>query len=790
MLKRTLFLSFFVVLSISSFAQLNMSLLSNHVFAPSRGDCSDIWGHVDQSGNEYAIVGNETGVAIVDVTNPFSPNEIFYAPGAVNFWRDIKVWNNTAYITNEGSGGLMIIDMSNLPGAITGADVYNYSGSSYPFSSAHDFFVDEFGKGFIIGSDNGIGGAIILDLVTDPLAPIELGRYNDYYLHDAMARGDTLWGAAISDGVFVVADISNPGTSATIATYPTANNFTHNCWISDNGRALFTTDEVSGGFITSYDVSDISNISELDRVQSSPGSNVIPHNAFFFNDYVVSSYYRDGVTIHDVSSPSNMIEVGNYDTSPSMSGDGFNGVWGVYPWLPSGNIIASDIEKGLFVLGANYTRAAYLDGNTTDASTLLALNGVQVDIVTTSATTLSNTLGDYETGTLTPGTYNVTFSKFGYTSQTINNVSLLSGVTTTVDVALQPIGTITLTGQVIDANSNPIANAVVDISSTSFSITQTTDATGNFSILGFIEGLYDVKVGKWGFDNLCLSNQNLVAAGNPHVYQLSTGYSDDFSQDFGWTVSGNASTGDWEKGVPNGTTFGSDPANPGLDVSGDCSDEAYVTGNGGGSAGSDDIDGGETVLLSPIFDLTSYNNPYINFERWFFNDGGSGTPNDSLVIELLNGSTTTVLDFATSSDNDLGQWVSKIYRVSDAIAPTATMQLRIRAMDLSPGHIAEAGFDNFFVSDSSWLAVSTLESKIDVVIYPSPFYDQLSIKMNSPAEKIRIEVLEISTGRLIDERHFLYSEELKIKTNYASGLYIVKVYGDEILLSSQKVVKF
>ena len=114
---------------------------------------------------------------------------------------DIKVWQDVAYITNETSGGLKIIDMSNLPGPINGADVSTYGGSVYPFNSAHDFFVDENGKGYVLGADNGEGGAIILDLV-NPLFPIELGRYNDYYLHDAFVRGDTLWGGAVNDGFF------------------------------------------------------------------------------------------------------------------------------------------------------------------------------------------------------------------------------------------------------------------------------------------------------------------------------------------------------------------------------------------------------------------------------------------------------------------------------------------------------------------------------------------------------------------------------------------------------------
>jgi choice-of-anchor B domain-containing protein len=267
-LKRILLLCAILAFTLSANSQLNLNLLSNYTFPPSRGECSDIWGHVDQSGNEYAIVGNHNGTAIVDITDPANPVEVFFSGGPNSIWRDIKVWQDYAYITNETGGGLKIIDMSNLPGPIVGGDVYSYGGSTYPFNSAHDFYVDENGHGYVLGADNGEGGAIILDLFTNPIAPTEMGRYNDFYLHDAFVRGDTLWGGAINDGFFVVVDVSNPAAPATMATQFTPNTFTHNCWLSDDGNTVFTTDEISGAFLGAYDVSDISNIVQIDQSHS------------------------------------------------------------------------------------------------------------------------------------------------------------------------------------------------------------------------------------------------------------------------------------------------------------------------------------------------------------------------------------------------------------------------------------------------------------------------------------------------------------------------------------------
>lgn len=789
MLKKSLLFSLVFLQIFFASAQLNINLLSQFPYQSSRGDLNDIWGYVDGTGKEYALVGMVTGTSIVDVSIPTSPNEVFFSPGANSIWRDLKVWNEHAYIVNESNNGLKIIDMSNLPGAITGADVYQFSGSTYPFNSAHDLYIDENGYAYIMGADNGVGGAIILDLNIDPKNPVEVGRYNDYYIHDGMVRGDTLWAGCIDNGFFAVIDVTNKANPVTMATHNTPNNFTHNCWISDDGDYLFTTDEKSNAFVASYDVSNLANISEVDRIQSSPGDLVIPHNVFVIGDYLVTSYYRDGVTIHDASNPNILVEVGNYDTSPAFNGDGFNGCWGVYPYLPSGNIIASDIENGLYVLGPTYSPASYLAGNVTDTVTTNPIDAVQIEIVSTTVSTNTNIIGDYQTGIATAGTYDISYTKLGYKSKTINNVTLTAGNTTTLNVELVPLVPFNLQGQVIDANSNPVANASVRIVANSYDNTVQTNATGNFSISGFIEGNYDVYIGKWSYNQLCAVNQNLAMANNPHIYQLSDGYFDDFTLDQGWTVSGNPSTGDWEKAVPVGTDYNGADSNPYNDSQTDCMNEAYITGNGGGQAGDDDIDGGQTILTSPMFDLITFSDPYIHFDRWFFNDGGSGTPNDSLVISLSNGLTSVNLDIAIENTPNNSSWVSKSYKVSSLITPTTNMQLTVRAMDDNPGHLVEAGFDKFFVVDSASTAIveGNIESE-EVLIYPTPFMEVLNIQLKNSYDDVKVEILDV-TGKFIENNRFKNKTLIRLNMNYPKGVYIVNVYGNGLLIKAQKAIK-
>src|SRR5690606_31480732 len=159
--------------------------------------------------------------------------------------------------------------------------------------------------------------------------------------------------------------------------FSTPSNFTHNIWLSANGDYAFTTDEVSGGYIGAYDVSDPGNIQYLDQIQSSPGMGIVPHNTHVLGNYLFTSYYTDGVTVHDATYTHNLVEVGHYDTSP-LNTPNTSGCWGVYPFFTSGNIVASDREEGLFIIQSAHHQGAYLEGQVTEFGSGNQLNNVQI----------------------------------------------------------------------------------------------------------------------------------------------------------------------------------------------------------------------------------------------------------------------------------------------------------------------------------------------------------------------------------------------------------------------------
>jgi PKD repeat protein len=266
--------------------------------------------------------------------------------------------------------------------------------------------------------------------------------------------------------------------------------------------------------------------------------------------------------------------------------------------------------------------------------------------------------------------------------------------------ACTPLEFFAFTGTVADASTLAGLNkAQVLFKGTLFDIPAQTDANGNFNIGTFYEDTYDIYAAIWGHQSKLLTSVFIDSLTGPLTIPLDSGYYDDFILDLGWTTSNTATTGLWVRDAPIGTTNGGTPVNPGSDVPGDFGTECYVTGNAGGGAGTDDVDGGTVTLSSPAMDLTGYVDPYLSFYRWFQNDGGTGTPNDNLRISIDNGVVSDTLDYV-DVNGTLGQWVFRDLRVLDYVPLSNNMTVTLLTGDLGGGHLVEAALDLFAVRDS------------------------------------------------------------------------------------------
>ncbi len=677
-------------------AQLNVTFVSQLNYTES---LNDIWGYVAPDGTEYALVGAAGGTSIVSLADPANPVEVGYVPGANSIWRDIKTWDTYAYVTtDQGSDGLTVIDLTNLPTSISSYNITNLPGLG-TLNTCHNIYIDEFGFAYLAGCNLNNGGMIIYDCATDPANPALVGPAPNTYSHDVYVRNNLMYSSEINDGVFSIYDVSDKSNIQLLGNQETAFSFTHNAWLSDDGNFLFTTDELGNAPIGSYDVSDPTDILEMDQFVPliTENDGVIPHNVHVWNDWIIISYYSDGCIIVDGANPGNLIEVGNFDTYIPAN-TGFNGAWGAYPFLPSGLVIISDIGNGLYVLEPNYVRACWLEGTVTDSITMAPINNASVEIIADQLNgDNTDATGAYETGLATAGTYDVLYSAPGYQSKTYSAV-MNNDVLTIIDAELVANASYAISGQITDAsNGNPIANAEINVFNNDFNFQGLTDVNGNFIFSAVFEGDYELAIGKWGYHTQ-LSNVNVNGGPASFSAALDPGYRDEFAADLGWQVTGNAQTGAWERGEPNGTTFQGQPSNTDDDISTDIGNQCYVTGNDGGGAGDDDVDNGTTTLTSPSMDLSSYNSPTISFYAWFFNDGGQGNPNDELVVRIDNGMTEVTL---LTIDNNTNGWGGPYeFLLADFIDITDDMNVIFETNDAQgSGHILECAIDLFEVTD-------------------------------------------------------------------------------------------
>jgi len=773
----TLF-SYCFAIGLTGQADYNLTFVGQKTYTQ---DLNDVWGWKSSSGTEYALVGTTTGTSFVSLATVATPTEVQFISGAQSIWRDLKTFGNYCYVTcDQGKDGLLIIDLSTLPGSVNYINwrpVLTINGNTDTFNTAHNLYIDENGFCYIAGSNINNGEPFILDLNSNPWNPTLVGFTPNVYAHDVYARGDTLWTSDIYAGEFSGYDVSNKAALVLLGSHLTPRTFTHNAWISDNGNTLFTTDEQADAWIGSYDVSDMGNITELDRWRplETEGTGVIPHNVHVKNDFVIISHYTDGVIVLDGSRPANLVEVGRYD-SYTTPGQGFNGCWGVYPFFVSGLIIASDINTGLHVLQPAYQRACWLEGNVTDTLSNAPLANVRVVINTTAVYEDSRINGDYKTGYGIAGSYTVTYSKTGYYSKTLT-INLQNGLVNLQNVQLMPMVSFAFSGQVIDAdNANaPIANAKVLIESENYTYNAITDAGGNFNIPAMFQDNYSIYAGKWGYKTV-LQNSSIDATTTAPILALNRGYRDEFALDLGWTITGNASSGVWERVVSEEILFGGQPATPNSDLGGDIGNKCFVTGaNNAGTLSADDVDGGNTILRSPNFNLSTYNDAYLSYYPWFIVVQGTGTPNDSMIVRIYNGSTSAVL--ATYSNTIFGWRPIQNFKITDYITTSATMWIEVETFDRSPGHVVEAAFDLFEVVDSGLVsAIVTApiqESQTLFEAFPNPFDNNLSVD-------IRSEVLLGQNIRLFDKlgRLLLTQKvtttgklQLQLPNNLPAGLY-------------------
>ena len=720
----------------------------------SGGRYSAIWGYTAPDGREYALVGGYRGTHIVDIT--VAPiREVAFIEGPHNGWREMKTFGTHAYVVSEGGAGLQIIDLSELPTRAT----LVVSDTRY-FTTGHT--ISQEGRYvYVHGSDaqaGANGGTLIFDVGASATAPPLVGTWAERYVHDATIRNDTMWAAAINDGrldvVYLGADRRNPRFVTDIV-YPGAG--THNADLTTDGSYVMTTDEVGSTrkSLKVWDVSDIDNIRKV--ADYTHNAEEIIHNVHTKGDLAVVSWYTAGTRILDISDPTDPVEVGFYDTFPGAMNT-YAGNWGTYPYFPSGKIISSDMQTGLYVFTFDGARRGTISGTVRDAVSGEPVPNAVIEIPSLGRQITADAEGRYR---LTAATDTLGFRASATDHFAVTGSFVLTVAGATADITLRPVVYANVTVRVIDAETGDVVpsyswRALSQIGGSDSSGTTSTPLTFRVPT----EGSSSMLIGAWGYRSQTIT---LTPTAGTQLVSLLPGYADDAELDLGWSMAApgdDAQAGRWELGIPIGTFFNGTFIQPELDHTGGVGSRAFITGLTGteaGIVGSSDVDSGRTSLTSPPMDLTRYLNPTLAAWFWYSRDRypRGGSTNDTLLVSLSgdDGATWQVVDRILGTGNE---WRRYTYRVSQYMTPTAAMRLRVEASDLQEQSWVEAGLDDFEVMgeriSGAGDELATGGARVSVRPNPAGTLATIEVSLGAPIAAGRLELYD-GLGRRIATLH-------------------------------------
>ncbi len=731
------------------FGQLDPEQQSNERY-------SALTGWTAPNGREYALLGGPEGTHIIDIT--VAPiKQVSFIPGPHSGWREMKSFRSYGYVVSEGGHGLQIIDLSELPARAT-----LVREDTTFFRTAHTItqegnYIYVHGTNIDAGAN---GGTMIFDVATDPLHPALLGKWTGRYVHDGTIRNDTLYASAINNGqldiVYLGKDRAHPSFVTSI-TYPGAG--THNSDLTPDGSYLMTTDEINSTpkTLKVWDVRDREDIAKVADWTPVPGE--IIHNIHMKGSIAYIAWYSAGTRIVDMSNPLEPAELGYFDTYNGAAND-YVGNWDVYPYFPSGKIIASDMQTGLYVFTFNNAQRGNVHGRILDAVTGLPLPGATVRLPGVNRTIVSDAQGRYS---FSGATDTLEFSASALDYITGNGSLMLSGGEgTSRDILLTPLPLVTLNLVAVDAGTS------ADIGAFSYRVVERGSLAGRVdngtqTLTLPQDSTYHVYVGAWGYKPLLVELHNIT--GELRV-PLQRGYVDEVELDLGWSLTApgdNAASGAWVRGVPVETFSGGVVYQPGEDhTPGDWDNMAFISGiaNSDQGIGANDIDDGTTTLTSPPMDLASYGDPYISGWIWYSRDGNVTAIDDTLDILASgdNGANWSTLARITASTPRTWRHVS--FRLKDHLTPGAATLFRVVASDRGTPSLVEAGFDDFSVVDSA--ALSSVPSPSgdaamlgSTILRPNPFADQatLTVELGAAQHNARLELFDLRGERVASLYH-------------------------------------
>jgi len=436
---------------------------------------------------------------------------------------------------------------------------------------------------------------------------VRVGTWSARYVHEASVFNMTVGGVQkeiafccggqntgyLNTGIYVV-DVTNKANPVQLQYMPYANSsYCHQCWPSPDKTKLYVDDELDD---ENFGITNVTRVFDINSAGPTltltysgtftNGSTAIDHNLYTETDRIYSASYRAGLRVYSTSgagTPSAPVEVGFFDTYPEDDDTQFNGLWNVYPYFPSGTVIGSDLERGLFVWWVGTPPLA------------ITFPGGTPALIPPGGMVLQAQVAESAPGTLVPGSVVLHYDAgAGYQS-----------------VTMQP-----------NAAGGFAAAIPPGACGSNLAWYVSAQATNGIT--------WTAPQGAPDQSNLAVYGSSIVSLAS-HNFETAAG----------WTIGAagdTATAGVWQRADPQGTAAQTEDDHSAAGAL------CFVTGASAGSGvGSFDVDGGRTTLLSPVFDLSAAPAAKVSYWRWYSNDQG-GAPNaDTFRVDISgNGGTNWV----------------------------------------------------------------------------------------------------------------------------------------------------
>ena len=349
---------------------------------------SDVWGE----GN-FAYLGsfNGNGVMIVDISTPTAPRMVgHYNPAEGGRFQDVMVINGIGYFSSENRGGVHIVDVRN---PASPALLSQVTPDKNGFPNVHELFVAD---GVLYEADSRTTVIKIFD-VRDPRNPVfvrDIQTTDTRFIHAVVCVNGRLFTSGWS-GKTDIYDVRNVLTAAPplLGSFDSGTS-SHASWPSNDGQLLASARETSGGDVRLFDISNPASPVQLAAIsaQSLGLEAFSAHNPYIVGNLLIVSWYQAGLVVLDISDPRQPRLLGNYDTHQGQA-SGFDGCWGVYPFLGFDRVLLSDMDGGLFVVDATAAQsgprtvsAASFGFSAISSKSIVAGFGVNLSNATLSAT--------------------------------------------------------------------------------------------------------------------------------------------------------------------------------------------------------------------------------------------------------------------------------------------------------------------------------------------------------------------------------------------------------------------